>query len=334
MSELRRDPVDGRWVIIAAERRKRPVDFQTKEYEDKTAEKCPFCEGREDQTPPEIYAIRDPRTIPNKPGWQVRVIPNKFPALRIEGQLHREGVGYFDKMSGTGAHEVIIETPDHQSRRSTMSPQALENVFRAYRERIVDLRHDRRFKYVLVFKNFGEAAGASLAHPHSQLIALPIMPKHIVEEMNGAREYYHYKERCIFCDIIQQEIDMEERIVCQNEGFIAICPWAPIFPFEVWILPRQHDSCFEDCNPLQLANMAAIATEVHKRLDAALRKPNYNSILHTSPFDEQYNNYYHWHLEIMPRLTRTAGFEYGSGFYINPVPPEEAAGFLREMEIS
>lgn len=334
MSELRRDPVDGRWVIIAAERRKRPVDFYTQEYKEESAENCPFCPGKENQTPPEIYAIREPNSMPNGPGWQLRVTPNKFPALRVEGDIHREGVGYFDKMSGIGAHEVIIETPDHAIRRSAMTPHQMENVFRAYRERIVDLRHDPRFKYVLVFKNYGEAAGASLAHPHAQLIALPILPKHILEEMAGAREYYRYKERCIFCDIIQQESDMKDRLVTQNDGFIAISPWAPIFPFEVWILPKHHDSCFEDCDPKQLTNLGAISLEVHKRLDQALRRPHYNSILHNSPFDEQYNNYYHWHIEIMPRLTRTAGFEYGSGFYINPVPPEEAAQFLREVEVT
>ena len=334
MSELRRDPVDGRWVIIASERRKRPVDFHTQEYGEEKARSCPFCEGNEDQTPPEIFAIRDPNTMPNTPGWQVRVIPNKFPALRTEGDLHREGVGYFDRMSGTGAHEVIIESPDHNALRSTMSLAQLENVYRAYRERIVDLRNDHRLKYVMVFKNYGEAAGASLAHPHAQLIALPILPKHIVEEMDGARDYYRYKERCIFCDIIFQELEMQERIVCENEGFVAVCPWAPIFPFEVWVLPKQHDSCFEDCNPAELSRLASISSEVFKRLDGALARPHFNSILHTSPFDEQYNNYYHWHIEIMPRLTRTAGFEYGSGFYINPVPPEEAAMFLREMDVS
>jgi UDPglucose--hexose-1-phosphate uridylyltransferase len=333
MSELRRDPVDGRWVIIASERRKRPVDFYTKEYEERGADNCPFCPGHEHRTPPEIFAIRDPGTLPNTPGWQLRVIPNKFPALRIEGDLHREGVGFFDRMSGIGAHEIIIETPNHSLDRSKLPVKSVENLFRAYRERMVDLRHDRRFKYVMVFKNWGEAAGASLAHPHAQLIALPILPKQIVEEMRGAKEYYQYKERCIFCDIIHQEVEMKERVVCENEDFLAISPWAPMFPFELWILPRRHDSCFEDCDPAQLTSLAACVSEAHKRLDAALRRPHFNSILHTSPFDEQQNPYYHWHIQITPRLTRVAGFETGSGFYINTVPPEEAAQFLREVEI-
>ena len=333
MSELRRDPVDGKWVIISAERGKRPVDFQTNSYSDTSAANCPFCTGNEGGTPPEIFAIRDPESQPNQKGWKLRVIPNKYPALRVEDKLEREGVGYFDRMTGTGAHEVIIETPDHNEKRSTMPLEQTEMVFRAMRERIVDLRHDRRMKYVMVFKNYGDAAGASLAHPHTQIIALPVMPQKIEVEMAGARDYHRYKERCIFCDIIHQEAEMKQRVVSENDGFIAICPWAPIFPFEVWILPKQHDSCFEDCDPAELKRLASISREVHKRLDAALSVPNYNSILHTSPFDEQYNDYYHWHIEIMPRLTRTAGFEYGSGFFINPVPPEEAAQFLREVEI-
>jgi len=333
MSELRRDPVDGRWVIIARERRKGPVDFHTRDYEEKTRENCPFCEGHEDRTPPEIFAFRHPDSSPNGPGWQLRVIPNKYPALRVEGEIEREGVGYFDRMSGTGAHEVIIETPEHFGHRSVLSIEELELVFRAYRERMVSLKNDRRIKYVMVFKNYGDEAGASLAHPHTQLIGLPILPHHIVEEMQGAKDYYRYKQRCIFCDIVHQETSMMERMVCENESFIAICPWAPIFPFEVWILPRSHDSCFEDSDPAGLRSLAAISSEAHKRLDAALRRPQYNSLLHTSPFDLQYNEYYHWHIEIMPRLTKVAGFEYGTGFYINPVPPEEAAEFLREVEI-
>jgi len=332
MSELRRDPVDGRWVIIASERSKRPVDFYTEEYEEKSSEGCPFCPGNESATPPEIFAIREQGSSPDGPGWQVRVIPNKFPALRIEDTLNREGVGYFDRMTGVGAHEVILESPDHHSVRSDLSVKQMENVYRTYRERITDLRNDARLKYVMVFKNYGDAAGASLAHPHSQLIALPILPHHIVEEMEGSKEYYTYKERCIFCDVIHQEREMEERLVCINDSYIAICPWAPIFPFEVWIMPLRHDSCFEDSDPDELEKLAEISLQVHKRLDKALQKPHYNAMLHTSPFDEQYNPFYHWHIEIFPRLTKTAGFEYGTGFYINPVPPEEAAKYLREVK--
>jgi UDPglucose--hexose-1-phosphate uridylyltransferase len=335
LPELRRDPVDGRWVIISTGPQKRKVDFHTNKYEGKGRGKgCPFCPGRESMTPGEILAFRETGTAPNSPGWRVRVIPNKFPALVVEGELNREGVGYYDKMNGIGAHEIIIESPRHEDVHASLSLKQLEEVFTAYRERIIDLHRDKRFKYVMVFKNYGEAAGAGMEHPHSQLIAIPILPKQIIEETNGSKEYYGYKERCIFCDIIQQELEQEDRIIAMNEGFLAVCPWAPKFPFEIWILPRHHDSSYEDSSNEQFAQLAQVISEVHKRLDAALDRPHYNTVLHTSPFEIQYNDYYHWHIEIMPRITRVAGFEYGTGFYINPVPPEEAAQFLREAEIS
>lgn len=333
MSELRRDPVDGRWVIISTGPQKQRVDIHTNKYKGQS-KGCPFCEGNESVTPRELFAFRDRSTATNGPGWRVRVIPNKFPALAIEGEIKREGVGYYDKMNGIGAHEIVIESPNHDDVHATLSVQRIQEIFIAYRERIVDLQKDRRFKYVMVFKNYGEAAGAGTEHPHSQLIALPILPKRVIEETKGAKEYYSYKERCIFCDIIQQELEQEERIIAQNEGFLAICPWAPKFPFEIWILPRRHDSAFEDSSDEQLANLAQVISEAHKRLDVALSRPHYNAVIHTSPFEMQKNDYYHWHIEIMPRISRVAGFEYGTGFYLNPVSPEESARFLRESDIS
>jgi len=334
LPELRRDPVDGRWVIISTGPHKRRVDFHTNKYDEKGRGKgCPFCPGSESLTPGEILAFRDPGTAPDSPGWRVRVIPNKFPALMVEGELNREGVGYYDKMNGIGAHEIIIESPRHEDVHASLSLKQLEEVFTAYRERIIDLHRDERFKYVMVFKNYGEAAGAGMEHPHSQLIAIPILPKHIIEETNGAKEYYGYKERCIFCDIIQQELEQENRTIARNDEFLAICPWAPKFPFEIWILPRHHDSSYEDSSSEQFAQLAQVVSEVHKRLDAALDRPHYNAVIHTSPFEIQHNDYYHWHMEIMPRITRVAGFEYGTGFYINPVSPEEAAEFLRKAEV-
>ncbi len=332
MSELRRDPVDGRWVIITPEPLKVSSLFHTNSNES-DREQCPFSPGNEPDTPPEVLAFREPGSQANGPGWRVRVIPNRFPALKVEGKLDREGVGFFDKMTGVGAHEVIIESPEHDVTHATLSVRQLEEIFWAYRERMIDLRRDQRFQYVMVFKNWGMASGAKLDHPHSQLIALPILPKTIVEEMTGSKEYYGYKERCIFCDVIRQERDMAERLVCENDAFIAVCPWAPKFPFEVWVLPRVHDSCYEDSDPEMFKSMAEVVSEVHKRLDKALNRPHYNAILHTSPFAEQYNDYYHWHVEIMPRLNQVAGFEHGSGFFINPVSPEKAASFLKEVEI-
>jgi UDPglucose--hexose-1-phosphate uridylyltransferase len=272
-----------------------------------------------------------PAARPGGPGWSLRVVPNRFPALMIEGDLDRAGQGVYDRMNGIGAHEVLIETPDHHRGLSALTEPEIELVIRAYRDRIVDLKRDLRFKYVMVFKNQGAASGATLEHPHSQLIALPVMPKVVAEEMAGALEYYKFKERCVFCDIVRQELRERDRIVYENPAFVVISPYAPKFPFETWILPRRHLSAFEDSSAEEHAHLANALRVALRKLHVALDNPPYNFILHSSPFDAQHTPHYHWHLEIMPTLGRVAGFEWGSGFYINPTPPEEAAQFLREV---
>jgi UDPglucose--hexose-1-phosphate uridylyltransferase len=330
MSELRKDPVTGRWVIISTERGKRPSDFGIQKVKAKEGF-CPFCPGNEDKTPPEIMAFRQEGGSRNGPGWRLRVVPNKFPALRVEGEINREGVGLYDKMSGIGAHEVIIETPHHQESMSSLAPKAFEEVLWAYRDRILDLRRDLRLRYAMIFKNHGEPAGATLEHSHSQLIALPIVPHLVAEEMTGAREYYRYKERCIFCDIVRQEIQQGERIVLENSEFISVAPFASFSPFEAWIIPKRHSSFFEECQVHEIQSLSWIFQETLKRLEKALNFPPYNFTLHTTPINERTLEYYHWHFEIIPKLTKFAGFEWGSGFFINPTPPEEAAKFLREL---
>src|ERR1700750_1465025 len=231
---------------------------------------CPFCPGNESKTPPEIQAYRpNPNGGPgpqrDTPGWTVRVVPNKFPALGIEGNLNRQADGMFDRMNGIGAHEVIIETPDHNASLEQLPEKRIEDVLWAFRDRIVDLRKDRRFKYILIFKNHGEAAGASLEHTHSQLIALPILPKHVVEELEGAKQYYIYKERCVFCDIVRQEMDNDLRVVAENDETLTIAPYAPRFPFETWILSKRHESGFENSSSRVYENLAkAIKTLLQK----------------------------------------------------------------------
>ena len=332
MSELRRDPITGRWVIISSERGKRPSDFEEVQPRRKGGF-CPFCPGNERFTPPEVLAYREPGTAPNTPGWTLRVVPNKFPALKIEGELDKRGVGIFDKMNGIGAHEVIIETPAHEVPMARLAEKKIEDVIWAYRDRVLDLRKDVRFQYILIFKNHGEAAGASLEHSHSQLIALPIIPRQVAEEIEGSRVYYNYKERCIYCDIIRQEMYAGERNVTENEHFIALTPFAARFPFETWILPRNHNSCFSEAQPWEYASLARILKDVLTRLDKVLNSPPYNYIIHTRPLRKEIKEFYHWHLEIMPKLIKIAGFEWGSGFYINPTSPEEAAKFLKEVEL-
>lgn len=333
MPELRKDPIVGRWVIISTERSKRPRDYDISKMMTKEGGFCPFCRGNEGATPPEVFAYREDGSGPNSEGWSLRVIPNKFPALRIEGELDREGVGVYDKMSGIGAHEVIIESPDHEKTMADLTEVEMERVMLAYKDRIKDLMQDQRLRYVLVFKNQGAAAGASLEHTHSQLIALPIIPRTVSEELGGTLAYYKLKERCIFCDIIRQESKDGSRVVLENEHFIVICPYAPRFPFEMWVLPKAHYSNYEQCGKEEYSSLARIMSLTLKKLDTALNGPPYNFILHTSPINtDEETKYYHWHFEIMPTLTKVAGFEWGTGFYINHTPPEDAAEYLRSID--
>ena len=327
MPELRKDPVVGRWVIISTERARRPTDFQREPVRTR-GDRCVFCEGNEDKTPPEIVAGRID-TPPNGPGWTFRVVPNKFPALRIEGDLEPTGEGLFDRMNGVGAHEVVIETPNHQATLATMPVEEVADVLIAFRDRLIDLKKDTRFEYVLVFKNHGEAAGASLEHPHSQLIATPIIPIMVSEELAGSARYWQMKERCVWCDIVRQERRERRRVILDRDGFVALAPFAPRFPFESWILPIQHRSAFEELEIDETRNLAAVLVEFFRRLGVTLNDPPFNFTLHTAPLRDTGIEYFHWHLEIIPKLANVAGFEWGSGFFINPMPPENAAAALR-----
>ncbi len=336
MGQLRRDPITGRWIIIAPEEGKDPCKFNVKKHVKKGG-MCPFCEGHENMTPPEIFAFRKDGTAVNTPGWQIRVVSNKFPALRIEGNLDRQGLGIYDLMNGIGAHEVIIETPHHYKEIYDLDSAHIELVIKAYHQRYVDLQGDNRFKYIIIFRNYGKDAGASLEHPHSQLIALPIVPKRAKEELRGAKQYFDYRGRCVFCDIISQELEEKKRIVSENESFLAFNPFTPRFPFETWIIPREHCSDFSHYTQSKgeesIVELAKILKEVLLRIKLALGDPSYNFILHSSPLGEKEREDYHWHIEIMPRLVGVAGFEWGSGFYINPTAPEKAAERLKDVKV-
>ncbi len=329
MPELRRDPIIGRWVIIATERAKRPSDIP-RMRDQVPAGLCPFCPGHEDKTPREVYVAGRPASAPaNGPGWKVRVVPNRYPALMIEGDLEREANGIYDRMNGIGAHEVIIETSDHAKDLGNLSDAEVTEVLFAFKARMIDLRNDLRFRYILLFKNHGQPAGATLEHAHSQLIALPVTPRQVQEEIEGARRHHEHRERCIFCDIVMQERKERARLVFENEEFVVFAPWAPRSPFETWIVPKRHESNFEAEPKERLGYCAQALRSTLKRLGAALGDPPYNFIVHSNPLRDASSPSYHWHIEVMPALTHTAGFEWGSGFHINPVPPEEAAEFLR-----
>jgi len=346
MRELRKDPVLGRWVIIAPDRAGRPDEFAT-DYDHFAGfdpQHDPFREGQEHLTPPEVYALRPVGSEPNSPGWKIRVIPNKYPALGIEGDLNPRGYGLYDRMNGVGAHEVVIESPDPYLLFWDMSLTHLVDVFNTFKVRVEDLSRDKRFAYVLPFKNHGPAAGASLRHSHSQIIATPIVPKRVLEEIQGAQDHWNVKRRSIFVDIVDQELMTQERIVFQNDHMMAYCPFASTSPFEIHILPKRQVSDFRRAGTEEIRALAEAVKVCLRKWLGAIGPCQYNFLIHTAPNDTDITGVYHefpmldafycWHLEMFPRLTKAAGFEWGTGYYINATPPEEAADFLRGIEVS
>jgi UDPglucose--hexose-1-phosphate uridylyltransferase len=346
MRELRKDPVLNRWVIVSTERSLRPSDFESFNPEQHGANGHvidPFAEGNEHLTPPEIFAVRSPDSRPNGPGWQVRVIPNKFPALGIEGDLDPRGYGLYDRMNGVGAHEVIIETPRSEEHLPDFSLPHLVDILTTVRTRIEDLSRDLRFAYVLPFKNHGYAAGASLRHAHSQIIATPVVPARVLEELQAAQAHWNQKRRSIFVDILDQELLMQERIVFENEQTVAFCPYASSSPFEVHIYPRRMSPYLRTASTEDLRGLAEAIKTVVLRWQVALGDPAYNLLIRSAPNETLLSGihrdypymeaFYLWHVEMFPRLARGAGFEWGTGFSINPTPPEEAAQYMRSIEV-
>jgi UDPglucose--hexose-1-phosphate uridylyltransferase len=329
MREFRKDVITGRCTIISTERAKRPQQL-FRENLAAESEPCPFCPGNEDQTPPEVLAYRAPGTKPDAPGWSVRVVPNKYPAVVNDDPEASHSDGLHQSTRAAGVHEVIIEAPEHVKRMARLGDQQIAAVLRAYRDRALALKKDTRWRYVLIYKNQGATAGATLEHAHSQLIALPEIPQSIVEEMNGARAYFSSMGRCVYCDIVQHELCERKRLIAESELFITFCPYAARFPYETWILPKRHAPTFECSGGAQCDELSRCLNEILTRLDRALADPSLNYVLHSTPVDEPASAYYHWHFEILPKVTQVAGFEWGSGSFINPVAPEDAARLLRE----
>ncbi|MFA5069226.1 MAG: galactose-1-phosphate uridylyltransferase [Candidatus Omnitrophota bacterium] len=338
MGELRLDPMTARWVIISNEKDFGPEGYDIESPSIDGSGACPFCPGNERLTPPEVDADRPSASGADTPGWVTRTVPNKFPALKNEPDLERSGIGVFDMMNGIGEHEVIIEDTDHNKQLADLSIEQIKRIIYVYKRRSIELGRDERFKYVLIFKNYGLAAGASLEHSHTQLISLPIVPKRVMEELECAQRYYDYKERCVFCDIARQELDYRHREICENDDFVAFCPFASRSPFEISIIPRRHQAYFTNISDGQIENFARILKEILMRVRQALHNPPYNFIIHTTPLNgnnssNDFHVYYHWHVEVMPKLSKIAGFEWGSGFYINSTSPETASRYLREAVI-
>ncbi|MBZ5685534.1 MAG: DUF4921 family protein [Acidobacteriia bacterium] len=332
---MRKDVFTGRWVIMADSTAVRPSDFHFDRFFKETTF-CPFCETNEASTPPEVFAIRKPGSPANGSGWSVRVVPNVAPRLRIEGELGRRAEGFHDLMNGVGAHEIVAETPRHDRSLHELEIEEIGDVIRAYIARIVDLEGDKRMRYVLIFKNHGEEAGAhTISHSISQLMALSVTPRTVKTKLITARDYFALKERCIYCDVLQQELKQKTRLIAENEDFVAFAPFASRFPFEMAIVPKFHDSAFSRISPTQIEGLARILRDVLQRLDHTLGGPPYNLSLQDRPFLRPRAGYwntieddFHWHVEILPQIARITGFEWASGFFYNPVPPEVAARCL------
>ena len=335
MSQIRKDIFTDRWVIVEESDALQPADFRFKKFVSDTGV-CPFCESNEAATPPEVFAIRKPGSSPNGPGWSVRVVPNSRPQLRIEGQLKRRAEALHDLMNGVGAHEIIAETSRHDRSLHELEIEEISNVIRAYRARILDLEGDQRVRYVLIFKNHGEGAGAhTISHSISQLVALPITPRAVKTKLMIARDYFALKERGLYCDVLQQELKGRKRLIAENEDFVAFAPFASRFPFEMVVLPKFHSSAFSRISATQTDNLARILRDVLQKLDQKVGGPPYNLSVHDRPFLRRRGDYwktieedFHWHIEILPQMFHITGFEWASGFFYNPVPPELAARSL------
>ncbi len=332
MSEIRKDPISHTWVIISTERAKRPSDYKkiaTESENNQSPENCPLCQ--EAATPPPPGDSWAGLSKESNGQWLTRVLPNKFPALKPDTSLsQKEENGFYHSLSGTGGHEIILDSLNHNETLSQMRLSQLEAMLLTYQTRFFRWKLDHRISYVLVFRNHKKAAGASLSHPHSQVIASPIIPPRIFEELREAREYYKLHRECIFCRMIKDEQKLKKRLIYQNPSVLIFSPYAARFPFETYIIPKKHFASLEETDRKTLKDLAKAFKFFFSRLAEVLSDPPYNYMLHVSPLKTPGLLYYHWHFEVIPRLAMPAGYEFGSGIFINPTSPEEAAKILRK----
>lgn len=347
MPELRYNFITGEWVIIATERSRRPEDFApptAKPRPEAYVASCPFCPGNEGQTPPEVFRISrqglgsaNPsgpakKWVP-KADWQVRVVPNKYPALDAQAELLRKTEGLKRCVSGTGIHEVIIETPEHDRTLALLTEREIELVVETYYQRYEAITADPRVAHAVLFRNHGERAGTSLEHPHSQIVGTPIMPPQVRGRMENALRYFDETGECLYCSVMAQELLDQERIIAQSESFVAFVPYAALSPFHIWIFPLRHTPSFIEAKPEELTEFARILRLVLRKIYFGLGDPDYNFTLRTPPREASGMKYFHWYAGIIPRVMRVAGFELGSGMFINTALPEESAKFLRHVPV-
>jgi UDPglucose--hexose-1-phosphate uridylyltransferase len=332
--EFRRDPVCGRWAVVAPERSRRPITLDGAAPRHRTngeRKPCPFCPGQEHDTPREVLAYRDPGTPADGPGWHLRVIPNRFPAVRPDVDEEACSVGgmVFVTTPGLGRAEVLVECPEHLTDPAKLPDGRFADVFRAYRDRLLGLAEDPRLAHAAVFKNVGAEAGASLGHTHSQLVATPVVPDAVEAELAGGMEFYARTRRCVFCDLAARELAAGERVIARSANFLAVAAYAPRFAYEFWVLPVAHAARYETLTDAAALELAGLMKRVLTALDRAQAEPAYNWFLHAAPLRSPELPHFHWHLEVLPRTARPAGLEWGFGCYITTVAPEQAAAELR-----
>lgn len=335
MPELRRDKATGRLVVIASERGDRVDSFcQGGPSFSLDEADCPFCPGNEDMTPQEVFTLRPPGRSPNDDGWQVRVIPNKFPAFTLKGLEGEDGrvkEGLHESSPAEGIHEVIINTPDHLRGLSLMEPPEIEMILATYLVRLASLKAYPHLKSSIVIINHGQKSGASMEHPHSQLFGMANEIPLLKTEMATAKLYFEDKGRCIYCDIVQEEAQAKERVLLESDHFLSFLPFASRFPFEIWVLPKRHAKDFESLTEEEKGDLAILLKRVTHKIQVGLNDPSYNLYIHSDGFDDGAGGYYHWHIEMIPRLTTLAGFEMGSGMMINIASPEKAVKILTSL---
>ena len=371
--EFRRDPVTGRWVVVAPERSSRPMTLEHAEPHPRVgvgSVPCPFCPGQERETPNEVYAVRAPGTPPDGPGWRLRVVPNKYPAVRADAgeqdnltpqppslrgkgepdagptarrssltppSLLGKGAGglgssLFARRPGVGRHEVVIESAEHLSNPALLPDDLFAGIFLAYRDRLLAFAADPVLEYAAVFKNVGAEAGASLGHCHSQIVGTPLVPDLVARELRGAADHHARTGRCVFCDIVAAELADGSRVVAETPHFVAVTAFAGRFAYETWVLPKAHAARYETIAADAAGELAGLMKRVVRALDAALAEPAYNWFLHTAPLRSADVPHYHWHFEVMPRTSRPAGLEWGAGCFVTTVAPETAAAELRRAD--
>lgn len=331
MPEIRQNIATQEWVVIATERAKRPEDFirthENKKVLSAYVETCPFCPVNEHLAPPETFSLKD------KAGkWLVRSIPNKFSALSSDGELVHQEEGIKRRMIGVGIHEVIIETSKHNLTTALLNDQQVGNILKIYKHRYLEALNDKRVESVIIFKNHGPAAGTSLEHPHSQIIATPVVPSQIRTRIEKAMRYYDDRRRCVFCEMINEEIKLQERIISESSDFVAFIPYAALSPFHIWILPKRHISCFPQIDEAEMMDLACLLKIILKKIYLGLDNPDFNYVIRSLPGQVKKNAYFHCYISVIPRVTKTAGFELGSGMFINTALPEKSAEFLRNIK--